>query len=463
MKRSRWLAPLLAVVLLGLTITIASALTYRIVWGDTLSGIAGRFGTSISTLLQANPQITNPDRIYAGQDLEIPTGDTPTVTPVPPPGTTPTPVPPPTGSQIYIVQPGDTLSGIARRFNVSITAIAQANGITNVDYIYVGQRLVIPGAGAPPPTGSAFALGAQTLNLDNKTRLEEAGMTWIKYQYKWPSEDTLANLEATINAAHDAGFKILVSITGDTPYPAANSIDFSGYVNFVGQVAALGPDAVEIWNEMNIDFEWPAGQISPSSYVSNMLAPAYTAVKNTNPNIMVISGALAPTGYDNTTNAWSDARYLTGLRNAGAANYLDCVGVHYNAGATSPSATSGHPADPGERHYSWYYLPTLSLYRSAFSNSRDLCLTEFGYLTPEGFNGVPDSFSWAANTTLNQQATWLAEATQIAKNSGYIRLAIVFNLDFIKYELDGDPQAGYAIVRLDGSCPACAPLGNVMK
>jgi hypothetical protein len=220
---------------------------------------------------------------------------------------------------------------------------------------------------------------------------------------------------------------------------------------------------MEIWNEMNIDFEWPAGQISPNSYVNNMLAPTYTAVKAINSNILVISGALAPTGFDNTTNAWSDARYLTEMRNAGAANYLDCVGVHYNAGAISPSATSGHPADPGDRHYSWYFVPTLTLYRNAFSGTRNLCLTEFGYLTAEGFAGVPPGFNWAANTTLNQQAAWLAEAAQIAKNSGYVRLAIVYNLDFIKYEPAGDPQAGYAIVRLDGSCPACTPLGNVMK
>ena len=288
-------------------------------------------------------------------------------------------------------------------------------------------------------------------------------MTWIKYQYKWAAGDSTDELKAIIDLAHGEGFKILVTITGDTPYPAADSINFNSYIDFVKQVAALGPDAMEIWNEMNIDFEWPAGQISPSAYVNNMLAPAYTAVKAANPNIMVISGALAPTGFDNTTNAWSDSRYLAGMRNAGAANYLDCVGVHFNAGATSPSATTGHPADSGAGHYSWYYLPTLSLYRTTFSNSRSLCLTEFGYLTPEGFNGVPAGFSWAANTTLNQQAAWLAEATQIAKNSGYVRLAIVFNLDFIKYELDGDPQAGYAIVRLDGRCPACAPLGNVMK
>lgn len=461
MKRSRWFAPVLALLLLILSITAVSALTYRVTWGDTLTNLASRFGTTITAILQANPQISNPNLIFVGQDLEIPTGSTPPGTPVPPP-TTPPPVPPPTGSQVYIVQPGDTLSAIARRFNTTVSAIAQASGIANFNLIYVGQRLTIPGGG-PPAGNEGFALGAQTLNLNNQARLQEAGMTWIKYQYKWPSGDTLANLQSIIEAAHNEGFKILVTITGDTPYPAANSINYSSYVDFVKQVAALGPDAVEIWNEMNIDFEWPVGQISPSTYVTNMLAPAYTAVKATNPNILVISGALAPTGFDNTTNAWSDGRYLAGMRNAGAASYLDCVGVHYNAGATSPSATSGHPADPGDRHYSWYFLPTLTLYRSTFGNGRNLCLTEFGYLTAEGFNGVPPAFGWAASTTLSQQAAWLAEATQIAANSGYVRLAIVYNLDFTKYEPNGDPQAGYAIVRPDGSCPACARLGDVMK
>ncbi|MBK7894760.1 MAG: LysM peptidoglycan-binding domain-containing protein [Anaerolineaceae bacterium] len=468
MKKSRWLAYVFSLLLLLGVVTAVSALTYTVAWGDTLTRIANRFGTNITTILQANPQINNPNLIYVGQQLEIPTGENPTPTPTPPPGNTPTPTPPPTGSQTYIVQPGDTLSSIARRFNTTINAIAQASGISNINLIYVGQRLTIPGSGPvptapPPPPANGFALGAQTLNLHNRDRLEEAGMTWVKYQYKWPSEDTLANLQEVIESAHSEGFKILVTVTGDTPYPTANSINYMAYIDFVREVAQLGPDGIEVWNEMNIDFEWPAGQISPSSYVNNMLAPAYTTIKAVDSNILVISGALAPTGFDNNTNAWSDARYLTGLRSAGAANYLDCVGVHYNAGATSPSATSGHPADPGDRHYSWYYVPTLTLYRNAFSNTRDLCLTEFGYLTADGFEGLPPGFNWAANTSLDEQATWLAEAAQIAKNSNYVRLAIVFNLDFIKYEPGGDPQAGYAIIRLDGSCPACSRLGDVMN
>ncbi|MCP4415100.1 MAG: LysM peptidoglycan-binding domain-containing protein [Chloroflexi bacterium] len=467
MKKSRWIAFVLVMGLLGLSLTAVSALTYHVTWGDTLTNIAQRFGTSITSVLQANPQISNPNLIFVGQELEIPTDDIPpNSTPVPSPP--PTSTPPPTGSQTYIVQPGDTLSAIARRFNTTATAIAQASGISNINLIFVGQRLTIPGSGSvptspPPPDDPDFALGGQTLTLDNKTRLQEAGMTWIKFQYKWPSGNSIDELEGIINTAHDEGVKILVTISGDTSYPAVNSIDFLNYIVFVQQVAALKPDGIEIWNEMNIDFEWPAGQISPSSYVNNMLAPAYTAIKAADPNILVVSGALAPTGFDNDFNAWSDSRYLAGLRAAGAANYLDCVGVHFNAGATSPSATSGHPADPGERHYSWYYIPTLTLYHNAFSGTRDLCLTEFGYLSPEGFDGVPPGFSWAANTTVAQQASWLAEATQIASNSEYIRLAIVFNLDFIKYEVAGDPQAGYAIIRPDGSCPACALLGNMMK
>jgi hypothetical protein len=225
-------------------------------------------------------------------------------------------------------------------------------------------------------------------------------------------------------------------------------------VNYFRSVAALGPDAIEVWNEQNIDREWPAGQIDPNSYVTNMLAPSFNAIKGVNPNIMVISGALAPTGFDNGTNAWSDARYLQGMAAAGAANYMDCIGVHYNEGIISPTQSSG---DPRDNFYSRYYSGMVNVYSGAFGGGRPLCFTELGYLSPEGLGTLPGNFAWAQNTTVAQQAQWLAEAASIARNSGIVRLMIVFNVDYTGWG-GSDPQAGYAIVRPDGSCPACDAL-----
>jgi LysM repeat protein len=47
---------------------------YRIRTGDTLSGIAQRYGTSVAALMKTNPQITNPNLIYAGRNLNTPGG-----------------------------------------------------------------------------------------------------------------------------------------------------------------------------------------------------------------------------------------------------------------------------------------------------------------------------------------------------------------------------------------------------
>ena len=128
-------ALLLTLVLLGLSApAMASTGTIHIVQrGQTLEGIARWYGVDLWTLARANG-IVNPNRIYVGQRLVIPTGYSAPV------GAT------------YIVKPGDTLYSIARRYGVSVWAIAQANGIYNLQLIYVGQRLVIPGsAPAPPP------------------------------------------------------------------------------------------------------------------------------------------------------------------------------------------------------------------------------------------------------------------------------------------------------------------------
>jgi hypothetical protein len=274
-------------------------------------------------------------------------------------------------------------------------------------------------------------------------------MGWLKFQQKWRSDSRPEELVERIQQAHAAGFKVLVSLTGD-PYP--ESIDFTAFTEFLRGVAALNPppDAIEVWNEMNIDFEWPAGQIDPAQYVNNMLIPAYDAIKSTNSRIIVIGGAPAPTGFDNGTNAWAVNRYVQGMADAGAANYLDCVGVHYNEGATSPYDASGHPAGG---YFGWYFQPSLQMYYHAFGGIMPLCITEMGYLSGDGYGGVPERFWWAQSTTTQQQAQWLAEALTLANEMGLVKLAIVFNVDILHFE--EDPQAGYAIVRAGGGCPFC--------
>jgi hypothetical protein len=136
---------------------------------------------------------------------------------------------------------------------------------------------------------------------------------------------------------------------------------------------------------------------------------------------------------------------------------MDCVGAHHNAGATSPAAASGHPAGS---HYSWYYGATRDLYYNSFGGARQVCFTELGYLSGDGFGSLPANFSWAADTSVAEQAQWLAEAASLSASSGKVRLLIVYNVDFTQY--GDDPQAGYAMIRPDGNCPACDTLRAVM-
>ncbi len=96
--------------------------SYIVHSGDTLSSIATRFDTSVQELVSIN-SISNPDRIYPGQVLRLPENAEHT---------------------FYRVKSGDTLSGIALRFDTSVSAIVTQNHIANPNLIYVGELLAIP-------------------------------------------------------------------------------------------------------------------------------------------------------------------------------------------------------------------------------------------------------------------------------------------------------------------------------
>ncbi|MBD3203109.1 hypothetical protein GF327_02355 [Candidatus Woesearchaeota archaeon] len=129
---------------------------------------------------------------------------------------------------------------------------------------------------------------------------------------------------------------------------------------------------------------------------------------------------------------------------------MDCVGTHYNQGATSPYDTAGHPDGI---HYSYYFTEMIDTYTSVFTN-KPLCFTEIGYVTKEGFSAsLPEGFLWAEDISETDQADWLKQAVEISLSSDNIEMIIIWNIDFTEFRQD--PMAGYAIIRPGGTCPAC--------
>ncbi|HKZ84832.1 MAG TPA: NBR1-Ig-like domain-containing protein, partial [Anaerolineae bacterium] len=338
--------------------------------------------------------------------------------------------------------------------------------LRNKDGFYGDSLTVVIAAGeqttaAPPvaPVGNigSFEAGAHIDGFRRPDLMKYAGLKWVKIQ-------TYAGVDVSgaIDNAHAQGFKILLGIVGDKER-VMDGVYQDEYTAAVAAMAAAGADAIEVWNEPNINREWPTGQVNGANYTA-LLAKAYRAIKAANPGTLVISGALAPTGFWGAAgcspDGCNDDTFLAQMAAAGAAGYMDCIGAHHNAGATPPSATGGHPGGP---HYSWYFLPTLNLYYNSFGGARKVCFTELGYLSDDGYPSLESTapaFAWASNVTVGQQAAWLAEAAALSARSGKVRLMIIWNADFTRY--DSDPMAGYAMIRPDGSCPACDALRNVL-
>lgn len=122
---------------------------YRVQWGDTLSGIAARYGTSIGTIRSLNPALGSYP--LAGQVLRVcsPCGGGVAVAQVAASGTTSS-----AGTATYVVRGGDTLSGIAAAYGTTAAALVALNGLSNPDLVLIGTRLSVPAGRAVAATSA---------------------------------------------------------------------------------------------------------------------------------------------------------------------------------------------------------------------------------------------------------------------------------------------------------------------
>jgi LysM repeat protein len=138
--------------------------SYVVRSGDTLDALARRYHTTVS-VLAAHNRLANPHWLSIGQRLSVPGAAKPTAKPATKAASTPSPrqtatTAAPQASKVHVVRSGDTLSGIAQRYGVSLAALLKTNRIPVRSFIHPGQRLSIPSRGAAPkpaPTKAAPA------------------------------------------------------------------------------------------------------------------------------------------------------------------------------------------------------------------------------------------------------------------------------------------------------------------
>ena len=162
------------------TNTEASAASYTVKSGDTLSGIASQYNTTVNQIVSLN-QLSNPNLIYVGQVLKLKNSQT-TNSSSSSSSTAATTV------GTYTVKAGDTLSAIASRYSTSSSTLASLNSLSNPNLIYVGQVLKV---------SSNASTSSSTSSSANSTVTTAASYT-VK------SGDTLSAIAAKYGTTYQA-------------------------------------------------------------------------------------------------------------------------------------------------------------------------------------------------------------------------------------------------------------------
>ncbi len=237
---------------------------------------------------------------------------------------------------------------------IALLALAAAAILGTVAMLASASNSRIQTASVTTQTGQ-FIYGISIADLKNSSKINDLEFTWMKSYLSWRriepkrGEYDWADLDKVILAAKDTHLQLLLRIDQAPDWSHPSNTDgnappdpeyFADWERFLREAATRGKDnigAFEIWNEPNLAVEWGGKMPDPVGY-SRLLQTAYWAIKQGDPNALVVSAGLARTD-EQSGRAMDNVVFLSKLYDAGAKPYFDVLGSHPNGGAEGPSGS----------------------------------------------------------------------------------------------------------------------------
>lgn len=285
----------------------------------------------------------------------------------------------------------------------------------------------------------------------------DLNLNWVRVEIRWDElEPELgarqwATLDAFFRAAVNYDLKVLALISGSPLWlraPGANPDtqsppqDEQAFTQFVSDVLRRYPNqihGVEVWEAMNLRQHWDAN-LNGADYI-RLLGQVAGAVRSIDPNIILISGGLAPVAQGDGMQRMDNFTYMDMMINAGLLDIVDCVGVQHSgynlppglSWDEVPADSSAHYRPPFDNpHPAWSFTSTLFAYANKITLAgyrTPLCVTAFGWAVAEDLPDFAAGLGFAQDNSLQEQARWMVEAVELMRQWDFVWLAFIWNLN----------------------------------
>lgn len=307
---------------------------------------------------------------------------------------------------------------------------------------------------------------------DRLQLVEEMGFGWVKQGFAWRDIEPFEGAEPdwwkpdrVVEQVEAAGLKLLVRIDRQPFWaqeeewpplenaPPANLEDFGA---FCGRLAARYQGripAYQVWNEPNLSREWGGEAPDPAAY-TELLRVCYEAIKAADPEAIVISAGLAPTG-TGLPEAMPDDEYLQAMYDAGAAAYFDVLGLNAPGYKAPPELDPDIVAIPeagygGHRWMAFRHVEDMRAIMIANGDGdKQVAILEMGWVLAQD---VHESYSWFGVDEA-QQAEYLVGAYTYAREhwQPWIGLMVAVYIADPDWTPEEHEQWWWAIVLPDGA------------